>query len=57
MRALKRFILLLLAVGILLPSVDAKPKHNNKKVSYKYKAPKYKYKKPKIKGQRKVHHH
>jgi hypothetical protein len=56
MRALKHLMLLLLAVGILLPSADARPKHNNKKANYKYKVPKNKYKKPKISGGRRVHH-
>lgn len=54
MRALKRLMLLLVAVGIFLPSVDAWPK-NNKKPNYKYKAPKLKYKKPKIKGHKAAH--
>lgn len=55
MRALTRLLLLLAAAGILLPSVDAKPKHA-KKVDYRYKVPKLKYHKPKIKGH-KLHRH
>jgi hypothetical protein len=54
MRALKRLLLLLVPVGIFLPTVDAWPRHN-KKPDYRYKVPKLKYKKPKIQGH-KVHH-
>ena len=54
MRVLKRLLLLLVAVGIFLPSIEAWP-HRSNRPNYKYKAPKYKYKKPQIKGH-KVHH-
>ena len=55
MRALKCLMLTLVAAGILVPSVDAAPKHG-KRPDYRYKTPKLKYKKPKIKTQ-KVRHH
>ena len=54
MRALQRLLLLLIAAGIFLPSLDAWPGHK-KKPDYRYKTPKLKYKKPKIKGH-KAHH-
>lgn len=58
MRALKRLMLLLVAIGIFLPTVEAWPRHN-KKPDYRYKVPNLKYKKVKIKGHNihKVHHH
>lgn len=54
MRSLKCLLLFVAALGLFLPSAEARPKHG-KKPNYRYKVPNLKYKKPKIQGH-KVHH-
>jgi len=49
MRTLAHLLLFVLAIGVIVPSADAWPKHT-KKPDYRYKTPNLKYKKPKIKG-------
>jgi hypothetical protein len=60
MRHLTRWVLLLFAFAMLVPSARAtghpsNPNQRHAKQNYKYKVPKLKYKAPKIKGHKPRH--
>ena len=60
MRHFKRLLLLLVALGLLIPYAAAavksrNPNQRHAKQDYRYKAPKLKYKAPKIKGHKPRH--